>query len=201
MKKSVLAIVGSYRKGGVIDQTIDVILNTASERGAEVEKIYLADHRIEFCIKCHEYAQHDSEHKQGNCGHKDDMPALFDKLAAADAVVLGSSVNFGTVTAQMKRFIERLMVYAYWPWRKQIPVMRPSKKYRSAVVISSGACPAFLGRFFLSYTRKILRTAAYIIGCKVVSSLYFGAVTIERGYRLSASQVKSVRKAAVKLLK
>ena len=34
----VLAIVGSYRKGGIIDTAIDEILSSAREEGAETEK-------------------------------------------------------------------------------------------------------------------------------------------------------------------
>jgi len=45
----VIAIVGSYRKGGVIDTTIDEILSSAKEEGAETDKIYLIDKHIEFC--------------------------------------------------------------------------------------------------------------------------------------------------------
>jgi multimeric flavodoxin WrbA len=44
------------------------------------------------------------------------MGAILDEIAASDAVVLASPMNFWTVTALMKRFIERLVCFAYWPW-------------------------------------------------------------------------------------
>jgi len=48
----VTAIVGSYRKGGIVDSVIDEILSSAREEGAEVSKIYLIDRHIEFCTNC-----------------------------------------------------------------------------------------------------------------------------------------------------
>ena len=45
--KKVTAIVGSYRKGGIVDTVIDEILASAEEEGAETGKIYLIDKNIE----------------------------------------------------------------------------------------------------------------------------------------------------------
>jgi len=42
----VIAVVGSYRKGGIIDTAIDEILSSAKEGGAETSKIYLIDQHI-----------------------------------------------------------------------------------------------------------------------------------------------------------
>lgn len=53
----VLAIVGSYRKGGIIDTATDEILASAREEGAEAEKIYLIDKHIEFCTNCRSCTQ------------------------------------------------------------------------------------------------------------------------------------------------
>jgi multimeric flavodoxin WrbA len=39
----ITAIVGSYRKGGVVDTVIDEILDAARAEGAEVAKVYLID--------------------------------------------------------------------------------------------------------------------------------------------------------------
>ena len=42
------AIVGSYRKDGIIDTAIDEILSSAREKAVETEKIYWIDSRIEL---------------------------------------------------------------------------------------------------------------------------------------------------------
>ncbi len=48
----IVAIIGSYRKGGIIDRAVDEILSSAGEEGAETDKIYLIDKLIEFCTNC-----------------------------------------------------------------------------------------------------------------------------------------------------
>ena len=39
--KHVVSVVGSYRKGGYIDSTVDEVLSAARGRGANAEKIFL----------------------------------------------------------------------------------------------------------------------------------------------------------------
>ena len=43
MAGKVVAIIGSYRKHGTVDQAVDAILAGARERGATTEKIFLID--------------------------------------------------------------------------------------------------------------------------------------------------------------
>jgi multimeric flavodoxin WrbA len=119
----VLGIVGSYRKGGIIDTAIDEILASAKEEGAEVGKIYLIDKHIEFCTNCRTCAQQQGP-QRGKCIHVDDMNSVLEEIESSDAIVLGSPMNFGTVTAVMKRFIERLVCFAYWPWGMGAPKVR-----------------------------------------------------------------------------
>ena len=48
----ILGIVGSYRKGGTIDQAVSSVLAAARTNGAETKKIYLKDLNIRFCNNC-----------------------------------------------------------------------------------------------------------------------------------------------------
>ena len=116
----ILAIVGSDRKGGIVDTAVDEILATAREEGAEVRKIYLIDTHIEFCTNCRSCTQQPGP-QRGKCIIEDDMSGILDEIERSDGIVLGSPMNFGTVTAVMKRFIERLACYAYWPWGMHAP--------------------------------------------------------------------------------
>ena len=52
MNERILGIVGSYRKGGVIDSMVIEALAAAREHGAETEIVYLIDKHIEFCTNC-----------------------------------------------------------------------------------------------------------------------------------------------------
>lgn len=116
----ITAILGTYRKGGVIDSAVEEILVAAREAGAETEKIYLLDKRIEFCTNCRACTQQEGQ-GPGQCGTDDDMRWILDAVERSDALVLASPMNFWSVTALMKRFIERLVCFAYWPWGKAAP--------------------------------------------------------------------------------
>lgn len=52
MGAKIVAIVGSYRKDGVIDTAVEAVLAGAREKGANTHTIYLTEHHIEFCRNC-----------------------------------------------------------------------------------------------------------------------------------------------------
>jgi multimeric flavodoxin WrbA len=141
--KKILAIVGSYRKGGIIDTAIDEILSSAREEGAEVDKIYLIDKDIDFCTNCRTCTQEQGL-QRGKCIIVDDMSSILEAIERSDAIVFGSPMNFGTVTAVMKKFIERLVCFAYWPWGMNAPQVRNRQKRKHAVIVASSAAPSFM---------------------------------------------------------
>ncbi len=85
---------------------MDEILRTAEHSGREVEKIYLIDKNIEFCKNCRKCTEDDKEKIRGTCVIKDDMDGILSKVDRADAIIVGSPINFGCVTAITKRFVE-----------------------------------------------------------------------------------------------
>ena len=168
----ITAIIGSYRKGGIIDQTVDEMLASAREAGAETTKIYLVDTRIEFCTNCRLCAQQDGA-ARGVCPIADQMGDVLDQVEASDSIILASPTNFATVTALMKRFIERLVCYAYWPWGAAAPKARARHLPRRAVLVASSAAPALLARLGTSIV-KLLKQAAGLLGAKTVGVLFIG---------------------------
>ena len=115
MSKQAIAVVGTYRKGRVIDCAVSEILKGLQAEGMTTEIVYLLDAHIEFCTNCRACTQDPGE-QRGDCAIEDDMKGILQKIDAADVVVLASPINYGTVTALMKRFIERLVGAGYWPW-------------------------------------------------------------------------------------
>jgi len=171
-RKKVLAIIGSYRKGGVIDKAVDEILFSAGEAGAETGKIYLIDRHIEFCSNCRTCTQHPGT-ERGRCITEDDMDGILDELQAADAIILGSPMNFGTVTAVMKKIIERLVCFAYWPWGMNAPRIRTDIKPKYAVVVASSAAPSLIARLSSNMV-KLLKNAAGLLGARTIGVLFIG---------------------------
>ena len=174
-KRRILAINGSYRKGGMTDQAVDRILEHLQSAGAETEHVKLRDHPIGFCRNCRQCMQQPGD-TPGVCALNDGMAELVRKIEGADAFVFAAPTNFSSATALFKRFSERLAVYGYWPWGKAAPVFRRAKMPKKPVVIvSSCAAPGLLGR--LTYvTNKNLRIAAKTIGGKVVGSMVTGLI-------------------------
>jgi hypothetical protein len=87
--------------------------------------------------------------------------------------VLGSPVNYYNVTSLFRRFMERLLGYAYWPWGQPAPRERTRLRPRKAVLVSSSAMPGFLIPFATGAARALRLTAA-MLGAKPVGSLWIG---------------------------
>jgi len=52
-----------------------------------------------------------TEVKDGRChGHDDDCNGLLDRTRAADVILLGSPVYFGSLTGQIKAYMDRVRV-------------------------------------------------------------------------------------------
>lgn len=98
----VLALMGSPRKKGNTSILCDEFLRGAVEAGHETEKVNVVDKKINGCLGCG-----GCQRNGGTCVQKDDMTELYEKLAAADAIVLASPLYFYTWTAQMKTVLDR----------------------------------------------------------------------------------------------
>lgn len=147
MARKVLAIIGTYRKGRVIDTAVSEVLRGAKDSGADTQTISLLDARIEFCTNCRTCTQDKDVGRRGKCVLLDDMAGILDAIDRADGLVLGAPTNFYNVNALARRFIERLLPYAYWPWNaKAGPKFRIAKPDKKAVIVTATACPTLLAR-------------------------------------------------------
>lgn len=179
MPMKIIAITGSYRKGGVTDMAVDEILSSAVACGAQVSRVRLTEAQIAFCTNCRSCAQEESI-KRGACRIDDGMGTILDEIEDADGLVLASPVNFGSVTAVMKRFLERLVCYAYWPWGRRIPRVRNRRRDKYALLVVTSAAPAFLVRMQAGST-GMLKQAANLLGAKTAGILAIGcAATLEQ---------------------
>jgi NAD(P)H-dependent FMN reductase len=198
MPKTIVAIVGTYRKAGVIDTAVDEILKAAQAAGAQTSKIYLIDKHIEFCTNCRTCTQQPGP-TRGVCPLNDDISEILDRLDAADALVIASPINFFNVTAVTRKFLERLLVYAYWPWGPTIPKLRGSKRGKKALLVTASAAPAWLGKFIFRQVFGALKMTAQCLGAKVIARLYFGMVAQHPDATLNPKQLTSAYAAGLKL--
>lgn len=195
----VLAINGSYRDDGVTDQVVGVVVESLQARAAQVEVVNLRDYPIEFCLNCRECTQLPGE-SPGRCVLEDGMQQLIQRIEACDALVLASPTNFYSVTALFKRFMERLLPYAYWPWQQHGPKFRKTASARKkALLIASSAAPGLLGRWLFATSRQLKMTAK-MLGADPVGVVFTGMVGQQTHPGLSARTVTRAEQLASRLL-
>lgn len=101
--KKVIGISGSYRRDGITEKLIDIMLNKIAENEIEVKKIILKDKDIKYCTNCRKCTQEAGD-KRGECIIKDDMESILNEIENADGIIIGSPMNFGSNTAITKTF-------------------------------------------------------------------------------------------------
>ncbi len=102
MGKKVLVLSASPRKGGNSDMLCDQFMIGTKESGNLVEKIFLRDMKINYCIACEVCIKNG-----GKCVHKDDMTEVLEKMIAADVIVMATPVYYNTMNGQLKTLIDR----------------------------------------------------------------------------------------------
>ncbi|SPE21662.1 NADPH-dependent FMN reductase [Candidatus Sulfotelmatomonas gaucii] len=197
MSTRVVAIVGSYRRGGATDSAVEAILEGARAKGAVTQTFRLKEQHLEFCKNCRACTQLPGE-ERCKCGQEDDLEPMLVAIDAADAVVLASPVNYYNVTALFRRFLERLLGYTYWPWEQNGPVMRSKLQPRKAVLVATAGMPGFLIPFATGASRA-LRLAAKMLGAKPVGRMWIGLMAGEQQPMLPARTLERARRLGMRL--
>jgi multimeric flavodoxin WrbA len=107
----VLGIVCSPRKGGNTEILLQEALRGAKESGAETELLRISEMKIATCDGCM------TCRGSGECRIMDDMQEVYQKIATADGIIIGSPVYFYCVSGQAKTFMDRTYAMRY-PSRK-----------------------------------------------------------------------------------
>jgi multimeric flavodoxin WrbA len=98
----ILGIVGSPRKNGNTEILMNEVLGVVRKAGWETETFLMSEKQVAPCDAC------GACFEVGSCVVQDDMQELYDQLDRADAVIFGSPVYFGSVSAQMKAIMDRM---------------------------------------------------------------------------------------------
>jgi multimeric flavodoxin WrbA len=104
----VFAINSSARVGGEskTELVLDYLVEGMKAEGADVEVANIFKKKINYCIGCYSCWTK----TPGKCVHQDDMSKeLYSKYINADLVVLASPLYHGTLNANMKAFLERML--------------------------------------------------------------------------------------------
>jgi multimeric flavodoxin WrbA len=102
----VMAINGSPRKSKNTATLLQKALDGAAYMGAETELVHLVDLDYRGCISCFACKRKGTRFI-GSCAVQDGLTPILEKAMASDAIILGSPIYLGDVTALMRAFIER----------------------------------------------------------------------------------------------
>ncbi len=101
MRKKILVLSTSPRKGGNSDTLADEFIRGAREAGHDVEKISLFDRDIQFCKGCL------SCQKTQRCIIQDDAAAIVQRMCTADVLVFATPIYYYGMCGQMKTLLDR----------------------------------------------------------------------------------------------
>ncbi len=121
----IIAFNGSPRKKWNTATLLEKALEGAASQGVKTELIHLYDLNFKGCISCFACKTKGGK-SYGRCAVKDDLTPVFRKIEKADAIILGSPIYFGTVSGEMKSFMERLL-FPYFTYTDPPQSLFPKK--------------------------------------------------------------------------
>jgi multimeric flavodoxin WrbA len=145
---NIIGIIASQRKEGNTAFIVNKILEGAEEQGAEIKSFSFSDLNIKPCLGC--WACHKS--KQG-CVIDDDMQKIY------DAIVLGSPIYMGQMSAQGKIFTDRLFARfspRFSPFFKENAV-----KQKLILSFNQGNPDAGLFKPYIDYTKHMFEVLEF----------------------------------------
>jgi multimeric flavodoxin WrbA len=104
----VMAFNGSPRKEWNTATLLKKALEGAASQGAETELIHLYDLNFKGCKSCFACKTKGGA-SYGRCATIDDLTPILKRVEEADSIILGSPFYLGTVSGEMRSFMERLM--------------------------------------------------------------------------------------------
>jgi multimeric flavodoxin WrbA len=98
----VVAICGSPRPKGNTYHLLQEAIRVLNQQGIETEYISLHDKNISPCVACEKCSE-----DKNRCAQEDDFNALYEVMAKADGLIVGSPVYFGSATPNVMALLDR----------------------------------------------------------------------------------------------
>jgi multimeric flavodoxin WrbA len=131
----VIAFNGSPRKKWNTATLLNKALEGAAAQGAETELVHLYDLNLKGCVSCFSCKKKGGK-SYGKCAVKDDLTPVLAQVEQAGAIILGSPIYLGSVTGEMRSFMERL-IYPYLTYTEPPESLFP-KKIKTAWIYTMG---------------------------------------------------------------
>jgi len=162
----IVGFIASPHKEGNTAWIVNKILEGAQEQGAETQSWSSSELDIKPCQGCL------ACHRQGDrgCTVNDDMQKLYDALKHADALVLGSPVYMGQMSAQAKIFTDRLFAQINPRFSPQFKEQNAGKKL--VLVFNQGNPDPGMFQVYFDYTKHMFQLLEFDVrGLHVVAGM------------------------------
>lgn len=143
----IVAFLGSPRKNGYTNQLINKIIDGAKSTGSEIVVYDLNAEGIRCCQGCFYCRDHE------DCAIKDTLSPMYEDIKTADGIILGSPIYFGTVSSQVKIWLDRMYpMYAMdfsprFPGKKAVSVFAQanpdSSRFTNAIETTNNFLKAY----------------------------------------------------------
>ncbi|MDR2811605.1 MAG: flavodoxin family protein [Endomicrobium sp.] len=165
----IIGFIASPRKEGNTAWILNKILEGAKEHGAETQSWYFSDLDIEPCRGCFGCKQ-----SAPRCIINDDMQKLYEAVEHTDALVLGSPVYMGQMSAQSKIFTDRLFARfspRFSPYFKE----ENAAKKKLILVFNQGNPDSSMFQLYFDYTKRMFQLLEFDVkGIHIVAGMRNG---------------------------
>jgi len=151
----IIGFIASPHKEGNTAWVVNKILEGAKEQGAETQPWYFSDLDIKPCQGC--LCCHDNGDR--GCIINDDMQKLYGAIEHADAIVFGSPIYMGQMSAQAKIFTDRL--FAVISPRFSPHYKKRAVKKKLILTFNQGNPDTSMFQQYIDYTKHILETLEF----------------------------------------
>ncbi len=140
---NIIGYSGSPRLKGICARLLDKVLEGAASAGATISRVDLIRPNIQHCMGCCKCMFDDPSLAIGRCPLKDDVASMLMDYIQADGYIFATPVYDGSVTALMKKFLERKIALSYRPKEAHATIGEsrcPADFKKGAVMIVTGNC-------------------------------------------------------------
>ncbi len=118
---TVLAVSSSPRRNGNSELLLQSFNKGVQEEGWSVNTVRISDLEFGPCKAC------DGCAATGECILQDDMQSIYPMVASAGAMVIATPIYFGSMSAQLKMFIDRFQCWWHAKYRLKSPFVKPEE--------------------------------------------------------------------------
>jgi len=171
-----LVLFGSARQNGETKAMLTMLLESMGNKAGMVEIIDSYQTNIQPCVDCR-YCW-----KNRGCSIDDEMQLIYQKIDAADNIIIATPVYYHSVPGKLKILIDRLQIY----WAGIPRGDKPKVTSKTGIGLLSGGAPPFPNQFF--GTELVLKGVF-----SALSAENLGIVTFPDTDKIKVSENKEIK--------